>query len=88
MCARLLDEQLRAWLAQDPQRNLVAHRRRRQIHGLLVPEQLGAAALELEHRRVLTLLLVADLGARHRLAHRRGGLRLRVGTEVDHVAAI
>jgi hypothetical protein len=53
-----------------------------------VPEQLGAAPLELEHRRVFAFLLVADLGARHRLAHRRGGFRLRVGTEIDHVAAI
>ena len=60
-----------AALAEDRERDLVRHRRRRQVDGLLVPEQRRAAPLELEHGRVLALLLVADLGARHRLAHRR-----------------
>ena len=55
------------------QRDLVRHRRRRQVDRVLLAEQLRAAPLELEDGRVLALLLVADLRVRHRLAH-PGGL--------------
>ena len=60
---RLLDDELGAALAEDRERDLVAHRRGREVDRLLLAEQLGAAALELEDGRVLALLLVADLGA-------------------------
>ena len=46
----------------------------------------AAAPLELVDGRILADLLVADLGVRDRLAHRRRRLRRRVGTEVDHVS--
>src|SRR5215217_5960105 len=80
----LLGEQLVARPRLDPQRDLVRHRGRRQEDGLLLTEQRSGAALELEHRRVLALLLVADLRARDRLAHRRRRPRRRVGAQVDH----
>ena len=67
----LLDEELAAALAEDRERDLVAHRRGREVDGLLLAEQLRAAALELQDRRVLALLLVADLGVRHGLPHPR-----------------
>ena len=67
---RLLDDQLRAALAEDQERDLVRHRRGRQVNRLFVADQVGDAALELEDGRVFALLLVADLGARHCLAHR------------------
>ena len=65
-----------------------AHRRRREVDRLRLAEELGPAPLELEHGRVLALLLVADLGARHRRAHRVRRLGLRVGAEIDHFTAI
>jgi hypothetical protein len=80
----LLREQLVAGLGLDPQRDLVRHRRGRDEDGLLLPEQLGRSPLELEHRRVLTLLLVADLRTCDRLAHRERRLRDRVRAQVDH----
>ena len=80
----LLGEQLVARLGEDPARDLVRHRRRRQVDRLLLAEQLGGAPLELEHGRVLALLLVADLGVRHRRAHRRRRLRRGIGAEIDH----
>ena len=73
-----------AALTQDREGDLVAHHRGRQVHGLFLAEQLGAAAFELEHGRVLALLLVADLGVHHRVAHGLRRLRRRVGTEIDH----
>ena len=85
---RLLDHQFGATLAEDRERDLVAHRRRRQIDGLLVPEQCGDAPLEREHGRVLALLFVADLGPRHRLPHAARRLRLGVGTKIDHLTGI
>ena len=80
----LLGEQLVARLGEDPARDLVRHRRGRQVDRVLLPEQLGGAPLELEDGRVLALLLVADLGARHRLAHAARRLRRRIGAEIDH----
>jgi len=41
-------------------------------------------SVELEDGRVLAVLLVADLGVRHRLAHRLRRLRLGIGAEIDH----
>ena len=82
----LLDDQLAAALSEDRQRNLVAHRRGRQVDRLFLAEQLGRPPFEREHRRVFALLLVADLGVRHRVAHRSRRPRLGVGTEVDHAS--
>ena len=66
------------------ERDLVSHRRRREVDRLFLPEQLGAAAFELEDGRILAVLLVADLGVRHRLAHRLRRLRLGIRAEIDH----
>ena len=57
-----------AGLGEDPERDLVRHRRRRQVDRRLLAEQLRGARLELDHRRVLALLLVADDRVRDRLA--------------------
>ena len=65
----LLGEQLVAGLGQNAARDLVRHRRRRQVDRLVLAEQLRGTPLELEHGRVLTLLLVPDLGVRHGVAH-------------------
>ncbi len=80
----LLGEQLVARLGEDPQRDLVRHRRRRQEDRLLLAEERGGAPLELVDGRVLALLLVADLRVRDRRAHRLRRPRGRVGAEVDH----
>ena len=49
-----------------------------------MPSVSAAAALELVDGRVLPQLLVADLGARDRLAHGGSRLARRIGAEVDH----
>jgi len=77
-----------AGLGEDPDRDLVGHRRRREIDGRLVTEQLGGARLELEHGRVLALLLVADDRLGDRPAHPLGRLRQRVRAEVDHALTV
>ena len=47
----LLDDQLAAALAEDRERDLVAHRRGRQVDRFFVPEERRCAALELEDGR-------------------------------------
>jgi hypothetical protein len=56
----------------------VGHRRARQVDGLLLADERRRGFLERDNGRVLALLLVADLGIGHRLAHRRRRLRLCV----------
>ena len=80
----LLGEELVPRLGQDAERDLVRHSRRREVDGLLLAEELGAAPLELVHGRVLALLLVADDGVRDRLPYRRRRLGERVGAKIDH----
>jgi hypothetical protein len=80
----LLGQQLVPRLGQDPQRDLVRHRRRRQVDGLVLAQQLRDAAFELEDGRVFALLLVADLGVGHRLAHTARRLGRGVAAKVDH----
>ena len=80
----LLGDDLAAGPAEHAQRGLVRHRRRRQEERRLVAEQLGHPALQLVGGRILALLLVADLGGRHRSEHSRRRLRDGVGAQVDH----
>ena len=80
----LLGDDLAARPTQNAQRGLVRHRRRRHEERRLVPEQVGHPALQLVGRRVLALLLVADLGGRHRGEHPRRRLGDGVGAEIDH----
>ena len=80
----LLGDDLAAGPAEHAERGLVRHRRGREEERRLVPEQLGHAALQLVGGRILALLLVADLGGRHRREHPRRRLRDGVGAEVDH----
>jgi hypothetical protein len=80
----LLDDELRAALADHRDSDLVPHRRGREVHRLFLAEQLGHPALELVDRRVLALLLVPHFSPRHRIAHALRRLRRRVGTEIDH----
>ena len=53
----------------SPQRDLVRHGRRRDEDGLVLAEQRGAALLERDDGRVLTLLLVAHDRLGDRPAH-------------------
>ncbi len=84
---RLLDDQLGTAPAEDRERDLVRHRRGRQVDGLLLAEELGAAPLERDHGRILAPLLVAHLGIRHRLPHRRStaGSACRSGGRSFHL---
>jgi hypothetical protein len=82
----LLGDDLAAGPAQHAQCGLVGHRRGRKEERRLVPEQLGHPALQLVRRWILALLLVADLGGRHRRDHPRSRLRDGVGAQVDHPA--
>ena len=50
-------------------------------------EQRGGALLQAEHRRVVAEDVVADLGRRHRGAHRRTGPGDGVAAEIDHRSA-
>ena len=86
MCAVSSTIELGAALAEDRERDLVRHRRRREVDRLLLAEEGRGALLEREHGRILAPLLVADLGVRHRVAHRRRRLRLGVRAEIDHAA--
>ena len=53
-------DQLVPRLGQQAQRDLVPHRRARQVDGLLLAEQLRDPLLERRNRWVLALLLVPD----------------------------
>ena len=62
----------------EADRDLVAHRPRREEDGLLHPEQLGDFLLQSDHGRIEAALFVADLGVGHRLAHLLARLSLGV----------
>ena len=69
----------------DQRRRDVAHGAGRHEHGGFLAEQIGDAIAQQIHRRIVADLLVADLGARHRLAHRgrRTGLGVRQQVDAD-----
>jgi hypothetical protein len=79
-----LGQDLVARLGEDAEGDLVRHGRGGKEDGLLLAEELGDALLERDHRRVLSLLLVADDGLGDRLTHPRGRLGNSVRAEVDH----
>src|SRR5882724_4671825 len=61
----------------------VAHGAGGHEHGGLLAEQIGHALAQHIHGRIVTELLVADLGPRDRLAHLRRRAGLGVGEEID-----
>ena len=67
----LVREDLVARPAMHQGRRDIAHRARRHEDRGFLAEQVGDALAERVHGRIVADLLVADLGARHRLAHRR-----------------
>ena len=81
------DDGLVAPSAGDEQREQVRHRAARHVERGLLADALGRGLLEAPHRGVVAQHVVADFGARHRLAHRVGGLGDGVGPQVDHGAA-
>ena len=73
---------------QGAQRDLVGHGAARQEEGCLGAEQLRDLLLEAVDRRVLAVLVVADLGVRHGAAHGRRRQRDRVGAQVDPIGHV
>ena len=76
-------EDLVAGPRQRADRDLVGHRPGREPERGLVAEHRRDPLLEPVDRRVLAELVVADLGAGHRLAHRRRGPGDGIGAQVD-----
>ncbi len=71
---------------EEPQRDLVGHRGRRQEQRRLVPEKGSSALLEGSDGRILAHLLVADRRGCHRGEHRRRRPGHGVRAEIDHRA--
>src|SRR6266852_3285178 len=69
--------------AVHTQRNFVAHRSRREEKRGLFSEQLRDHLLERVDRRILELLLVADLGIAHESPHLARGTRHGVALQID-----
>jgi hypothetical protein len=84
----LLADHLVARLTVKPERNLVRHRGRRDVDGLLVTEELSDSVLEQVDGRVFPPLLVPDLGLGDRLPHPGGRLGLRIRPEIDHAVIL
>ena len=80
----LADDHLVAGARVQRDGELVAHRAGRHEERRLLADERGDLLLERANARVLAEDVVADLGARHDLAH--GGSRARdgVGAEIDH----
>ena len=91
MRAAFAGDDMRAVMRQDFVAGPAMHQRRRDVahgagrheHGGFLAEQVGHALAQQVHGRIVADLFVADLGARHRLAHRRCRARLRVRQQVD-----
>ena len=81
--AAALGQHLVAAPGQEPDRDLVAHRARRDEERRLHPQELGRALFQPVDGRILAVDVVADLGLRHGLAHLRGRLGDGVGAQVD-----
>ena len=81
--AGLVRDDLLAAAAVRQDGNDVAHRAGGQEYGCLLAQQRGHAVAQGMHGRVAAGLLIAHFGAPHRLAHRRGRVRLRIGIEID-----
>ena len=83
-----IEQDLVAGAGVDLDRDLVAHRPRREIQRRLHPEQAGDHLLEEVDRRVLPALLVPDLGGAHVRAHLRGrsglGIAVQVNLDLGH----
>ncbi len=80
---RLVRQHLFAVSAVHAERDLVAHRARRQEECRLLAEELGHHLLEKVDRGILVLLLVAHFGLAHEAAHVLRGLGDRVAGEID-----
>ena len=61
-----------AWSGLAANRDLIGHRPRRNVHRVLLAEQLGDPPLEGIDRRIVAEDVVSDLGARHGGSHRLG----------------
>ena len=79
----LVRQYLVAGPAPGQRRRDIAHGARRHEHRGLLAEQISDALAQQVDGRVVAELLVADLGARHRLAHARRGPGLGVRQQID-----
>ena len=91
MGAAFAGDDMRGLMREDFVAGPAMHQRRRDVahgaggheHGGLLAEQIGHPLAQQVHGRIVADLLVADLGARDRLAHARCRAGLRVGQQVD-----
>ena len=81
--AGLVQDDLVPRLGVGAVRDLVAHGSGGKEQRRVLAQQLRHHRAELQHRGVLVALLVADLGVRHRLAHRPRGAGLGVAVQID-----
>jgi hypothetical protein len=77
-----MGDDLVACAAMCQDRYLVAHRAGRQEHRGLLAQKRGHPIAQLVHRRIVAMLLVADLGAYHGVLHRRRWPGLGIGIQV------
>ncbi len=82
VCANA-DDHLVAGPRVSAQRDLVRHRAARHEQRGFGSEQLGDPLLEPADRRVLAVDVIADLGLRHRHAHRGSWSRHRIASQID-----
>jgi hypothetical protein len=78
------DHHLFAGPCLDRQSDLIGHHPRGHVQRRLLAQKRRRALLERVHRRVPAVDVIAHLGARHRLPHRRRWLRHRVAAQIDH----
>ena len=63
-------------------RDQIALRAGSDVEGRLLTQEPGGLLLEAQHRRVVSVDVVADLRLRHRPPHRRAGLRHRIAPQI------
>ena len=77
------DDDVVAGRGERAEHDLVGHRAGREPEGCFLAKQFGDPILQAVDRRVVTELVVADLGGGHRGAHARRGPGNGVGAEID-----
>jgi hypothetical protein len=77
------DDHIVAGPSERAQRNLVRHGAARQPERGFFSQQPGDALLQRVHRRIVTVLVITDVGCSDRRSHRRGWTGDRIRAQVD-----